>query len=297
LNKEVWLVDAFTQLPFTGNPAGVVPEAAGLTDAQMQSIAREINASETAFVTAASDPNRADLRIRYFTPTREVDLCGHATIGTAASLALRQPHIYGESGILHVETNVGILPVTYGQQEGRAWAEMRQARPRFQAVDIDPRFISQLLGILPEDMAMELPIGMSYTGLWDLFVPLQGLEAMRKLQPKFEELARWNQELGVASTHVYSLETEEHQHDYHARDFSPAVGILEDPVTGTATGALLALLHNHGLVERHRTYHFEQGYEMMRPGVIDARISETEDGVAVFVKGHAVISMHGYLNL
>ncbi|MCL6453406.1 MAG: PhzF family phenazine biosynthesis protein [Alicyclobacillus sp.] len=308
----VWLVDAFTTEVFGGNPAGVVPDASGLSDRQMQAIAAELGASETAFVLPVPNVDGhpteagADVQLRYFTPTCEVDLCGHATIGAVCGLLqdgrLTAPP--GESGrVLRIATRVGVLPVMYGVQSGFAWAEMGQAPPLFREVEVDTERLCAALGIEPSALDATLPLGLAYTGLWDLFVPVRTLAGMAALRPAMERLADWNRELGVASTHVYSAEVVEPGHHYHARDFSPALGIPEDPATGTASGALLALLHRAGRVDVGDRVVFEQGYEIGRPSQIHARLAVTPTGregtgdVAVYVGGHAVRSLRGELQV
>lgn len=299
MTLPIWLVDAFTDCALQGNPAGVVPDANSLSPTQMQRIAAEIHASETAFVLAPESPAEADFRLRFFTPESEVDLCGHATIGTICGLvdAGRLP-LRGEQSVCRIETAVGILSVTYGKSHGLTWAEMRQAEPQFRQVDLELQTIAKFLGIDRQDVDDSLISGISYTGLWDLFIPVTSLAVMSKMNPDLPALAKLNRALGVASTHVYTRATVSAENDFHARDFSPALGIPEDPATGTATGALAALLLKHGMVEAGRTYRFEQGYEIGRPSVIYARVEENgPGGLAVYVKGTAVRSLIGELQL
>lgn len=298
MKLPVWLVDAFTTQTFHGNPAGVIPSADGLSSQQMQMIAREIHASETAFVLEAESP-QADFRLRFFTPESEVDLCGHATIGTICGLVEDGKLSLDEGrGGCKVETAVGVLSISYGMEGDSAWAEMRQADPQFRDLALNPGELAHLLGISDSDIDEQGVLGLSYTGLWDLFVPVVSKEVTARMQPKLAELAQWNRELGVTSTHVYTRDTVLAQHDFHTRDFSPAVGIAEDPATGTATGALVALLYHHQKVEAARTYRFEQGYEIHRPSVIEARIETGQGGpLKVFVKGSAVRSLTGTIHL
>lgn len=298
MKLSAWLVDAFTTQTFQGNPAGVIPQASGLSPMQMQMIAREIHASETAFILEADSPE-ADFRLRFFTPESEVDLCGHATIGAVCGLVEEGNLSLEENGgVCKVQTQVGVLTITYGKRDGFAWAEMRQAEPKFRNLSLDKDLIAGLLGIAREDFAENLVSGLSYTGLWDLFIPVTSLEVMSKMQPKLAELAIWNRAINVVSTHVYTTDTVDTHHDFHTRDFSPAVGIAEDPATGTATGALTALLYEHGLVQASQSYQFEQGYEIKRPSVIQARIETGSDGVLqVYVKGSAVRSLSGSIYL
>ncbi len=299
MGREVWLVDAFTSQMFGGNVAGVVPDANGLTDEQMQAIAAELAASETAFVLSPSAGVDADLRLRYFTPAVEVDLCGHATIGSMSSL-FANGRIGGagaRTAVCRIETRVGVLPIVLGYKDGLAYAEMGQAAPRFRETDVNLDQLASWLGINPDDFDLTLPLGMSSTGLWDLFVPVKTLAVMNALNPDFGRLAAWNRELEVASTHLYTKETVHTSSDYHARDFSPALGIPEDPATGTASGALTALLHAHGHVAYGQHVTFEQGFEIHRDSYIEAHVEQGQNGEAdsVFVGGPAVISLKGEL--
>jgi len=297
MERKMWVVDAFTSTPFQGNPAGVILDAEGLTASQMQAIANEIHASETAFVFPSDETTKYDFHFRYFTPSAEVDLCGHATIATVCSL-LRSNRIVldmsGE-GSCRILTNVGVLPIRFGRQNGIEWAEMGQATPQFRDFKVNKVMISQLLGLKEVDIDDSLPCGISYTGLWDVFVPLKNLDSMKRIKPNLSGIQSWNEAIGVVSTHVYSQITVEQENHYHTRDFSPVVGIPEDPATGTATGALLALLYLHDHVEQDVEYRFEQGYEISRESVVSARIVNSSTGSNVYVKGFSTVSMSGLL--
>ncbi len=195
--------------------------------------------------------------MRYFTPAVEVDLCGHATIAGLSALA--------EAGKLAgkttVETNAGILQMEV-RADGSAW--MRQARPQFRALPEEQQpFVAKLLGMSADRMVQEIPLGLSYTGLWDLMVPVDNLDTLQSLSPAMPELATFNRELGVASTHVFCMETKTETATLHARDFSPAVGVPEDPHTGTASGALGAWLVHQRILEPGE-YVFEQGWSVGR---------------------------------
>lgn len=284
MNIRILQVDAFTSRAFEGNPAGVVLDAGGLTEEQMQRIAREMNCSETAFVLPSE---RADLRFRYFTPAVEVDLCGHATI--AALHALRA------SGRLRgqrtVETNAGLLQME-AQDDGTCW--MEQARPKFRAFEGDLRDLVGLLAISVEDLDPGVPVGMAYTGLWDLLVPLRDRAALRRAAPNFAALAEHNRRLGVVSTHLFTRDTEDSGSTLHCRDFSPAAGVPEDPHTGTASGALGAYLVHLGALAPGR-HVFEQGWTVSRPGQI--LVDVAEDALRVRVGGRAVTVLEGEMRL
>lgn len=166
-----------------GNPAGVLLDADGLGEAAMQAIAHAVGFNETAFVLPSA---RADLRLRYFTPGHEVDLCGHATVGTFVLLHQRgRLPGAGFPRRLTLETAAGLLPVTV---EAGAAAEpivvMAQAPARF--LDCDGRHaqLARVLGIAPDDLHPDWPVRYGSTGLWTLVVPVRGLDAIRRMKPR-----------------------------------------------------------------------------------------------------------------
>lgn len=278
-------MDAFTDTPFAGNPAGVVPEADGLTDAEMQKMAREMNCSETAFVLAS---DRAEMRFRYFTPAQEVDLCGHATIATLHVLGQEK----GFQGGHRVETRAGVLTMEVAP-DGTSW--MEQAAPQWRPYTLTGlEDVAAILGLKPEDLDPRVPLALAYTGLWDLLVPVRNLAALHAARPDLSRLAAHNRALGVASTHLFTFETALEGSTLQARDFSPAVGIPEDPHTGTASGALGAYLVSLGVVAPGRMI-FEQGWTVERPGLIHVEVSPGAQGVRV--GGRAVTVVTGAMRL
>lgn len=305
---RVLQIDAFTREPFTGNPAGLVPEAAGLSDAAMQRVAREMNLSETAFLLPPAAGG--DFRLRYFTPTREVDLCGHATVAAFWFLAAEGRLV--DRGPFRLETRAGLLPV-----EVRPGAVMMgQAAPRFRDFEGNLAEVAASLGVpLDEIAAAPLAPGIAYTGLWHLLVPVRTLAAVRGAAPDLPRLARLNEALGVLTTHVFSLgETVTPEAVLHARAFAPLVGVAEDPQTGTASGALGAWLVHRGVLPRPAAPHrsarpgeppeggvvrlvMEQGYEVGRPGRIEVEVAVGAAGTveAVRVGGPAVVVLDGHL--
>ncbi|HEU4965387.1 MAG TPA: PhzF family phenazine biosynthesis protein [Bacilli bacterium] len=294
---RIYQMDAFTHIPFGGNPAGVVPNADGLTAEQMQQIAREMNCSETAFVMSTDTPG-ADVRVRFFTPTEEIDLCGHATISTFVVLGLENYFQRDFPFTVVQETNVGLLPVTVSRDEqGRVHALMTQATPRFEECPITPNEAAKLLGLSPADIDPNLPIGLAYTGLWDLLVPIKSVEAFKWIKPDLHAIDNHNRSIGVASTHCYSLETVEEGSHLHTRDFSPAFGIPEDPATGTANGALGAFLLHHGVFtpqQEQLRLVVEQGFEIGRPSYLTVEVDgEPNSPRTVRVGGTAVPIIQG----
>lgn len=281
---EVRQVDAFTSRPLEGNPAGVVLEAGGLSADEMQAIASEINCSETAFLLR---PQHGDLRLRYFTRTQEVDLCGHATIASLQAL-LEEGRA---AGALTAETRVGVLELEIGAY-GMHW--MRQATPRFKDWQDDTGELLEVLGLTHGDLDPSIPVGLAYTGLWDLLVPVRDLAALNAAGPDPRRLGAHNRRRGIVSTHLFCRETQRAGSTLHTRDFSPAAGVPEDPHTGTASGALGAYLVKEGVLAPGR-HIFEQGWTVGRPGLIHVDVAE--GAATVRVGGQAVTVIAGKFSL
>ncbi len=313
---RVLQIDAFTREPLSGNPAGLVPDAAGLDDGEMQRIAREMNVSETAFLLPPQ--GGGDYRLRYFTPTREVDLCGHATVAAFHFLAVEgrlAPAAPGAATRALLETRAGLLPVEVRWEDGRPAVMMGQPAPRFRACAAPVEELAACLGLPADEVgAPGLTPALASTGLWHLLVPVRSLEAVRRAAPDQARLGRLNEALGVHTTHVYALAALDPGADAHARCFAPALGVAEDPLTGTANGALGAFLAAAGLLGAARglgrpaparpgavSLVVEQGHELGRPGLVRVEVVPGRPPVSpvaeVWVGGEAVIALDGYLFL
>lgn len=294
------LVDAFTDEPYTGNPAGVVPDADELDDTQMQTVAAELGASETAFLSPSS---KADRRLRYFTPTTEVDLCGHATIASLAHLAVTGAIDTGESTI---ETNVGVLDVAV-EDDGTVW--MTQSQPTVQTVDLETETVASALGL--RDAAIEavrddLPLAVSSTGLPFLLVPVNFLEELGRAAPDDAAVEALADRVDAIGVYAFTFDTLESNSTVHGRAFVPGAGVAEDPVTGTASGATGAYLRHVGAFDGGGSapgtsdvsvadgmpdeLTFEQGDFVDRPGRVRVRVDTT-----VRVGGSATTVLDGKL--
>ena len=271
-----YLARAFTKNPLQGNPAGVVLDAEMLNDDEMQRIAAEIGASETAFVMKS---NKADYRMRFFSPEIEVELCGHATIAAF--------HTMIEMGLMRsekarVETRAGIINM---EIIGKI-VFMEQMPAIFKEVNIEKEKVAKSLGINGEYIS-DLPMESVSTGLFSLNVPIKNLEGMRKMNPDFEMVKEVCREAGAGSIFAFTFETIHQECMIHARCFAPLYGVNEDPATGTANAALGAYLKKHGLLEKN-PYRVEQGIEMGREGKIIVEV-----GKRVRVGGEACLVMRG----
>jgi trans-2,3-dihydro-3-hydroxyanthranilate isomerase len=290
----IYHVDAFTNRAFGGNPAGVVPDASGLTESEMQSIARELNLSETAFLLPAHDPE-ADFKVRYFTPASEIDFCGHATIGAAWVMAVE----YGwteRAERLVLETNIGLVPVDWKIENGRLTAvEMTQVAPQVRDAGVSAEEVARLLGLTVDDLDLRIPIRLGYTGNWHLLVPVRSRAAIDAAIPNLAELGALNRKQQAVTTHLFTLESKGADYDLYTRDFGPAVGIPEDPVTGSANGALAGYLLLEGILDRESEHHlvFAQGDAIQRPGRLQVSMLPTPAGHVIRVGGAAVLTIKG----
>ena len=292
---QVKIVDAFTTRRYAGNPCGVVTRAEGLDEAQMQNIAREINASETAFVFPS---NVASFRVRFFTPTKEIPLAGHPTIATMHTL-VEEGRIDLSQGQKRVtqELNIGVLPVDIAfDADKNVRVVMTQAKPEFQR-RLDRNVFAQALGIQASDMLPDYPVQVVSTGTPQAMVPVKSLEVLKKLRPDFQHLSDLEQVGHYFSTHVFTLETFDPAYKTHARHFLLSSGVLEDPVTGSATGAMAAYLWKYGLVREAR-YAVEQGHLMGRPGHVDIEVdADGEEPTEIRIAGTAITVFKGTISV
>ena len=283
--REAFLVDAFTDEPLSGNAAGVVPNAEGLTDAQMGAVADELGASETAFLLPSEE---ADRRVRYFTPTTEVDLCGHATV--AAHARLRESGTV-DAGTHTLETSVGVLDVEV-DEGGRVW--MTQNPPTVREVEVGYDRLGSVLGCDPNafrDVGADLPVAYADTGLPFVVVPVNFLEHLGDVTPDFDAVAELADEHGAAGVYAFTFDALDADSTLHGRCFAPGAGIDEDPVTGTASGACGAYLDRFGAFDdTPEEMLFEQGHYVDRPGVVRVRAA---GGDAPTVGGDAVTAFAG----
>jgi PhzF family phenazine biosynthesis protein len=264
---ELHQVDAFTDVLFGGNPAGVVTDARELSDAQMASIAREMNLSETAFVLPASLPD-ADVRLRYFTPTTEVRFCGHATIGTLFQLARDSLQGLGGPGIntIRVETGVGVIEMAVDNTDGDSRVTFTAPPVALEAYRLQGEAFADEFGVPPSVIDPQATIHVDPV-LRNIFVPVGSLAALGELRFDF---ARIRERFGFEETVIfawYARETVDPTRDVHVRGLAPNVGVDEDPVTGSMqAGLVLAAKANGYVPEDQAEVVTEQGHFVGRPG-------------------------------
>lgn len=272
---KYFVVDAFADEPFGGNPAGVVLLASDSFPEEelMLKIAAELRYSETAFV---RHDGENEFTIRYFTPKAEVELCGHATIASFFLL-----HKNGlASGRCLCHTKAGDLTIESGDK-----VLMQMAKPRIVATIEDTEEIYRALGI---KTTANFPVQVVSAGLPDLMIPLPDVATLQSLQPDMEAIAEITKKYDAVSFHVFAFGDD--GYTAHVRDFAPLYDIPEESATGTANASLTYYLQQNGYLGTEAECAFIQGEAMGRPSVIATQIQSNGN---VFVGGTAAIVAEG----
>jgi trans-2,3-dihydro-3-hydroxyanthranilate isomerase len=237
----------------------------------MQKIARELNLSESAFVLPS---DKADFRVRFFTPQVELPLAGHPTVGTA--YVLQREGIIPRSGAVTFEEGAGIIPITLGDR-----IYMEQPLPRFGSIWEDRAAVAQLLSLTVDDLIPDYPIQAVSSGVPFTYVPVSSLDAVKRIQFRQDVWASTFQDFEAPHFFVFTPESQDAGGTVHSRMFAPAMGIAEDPATGAASGPLGAYLVTYGIVPaaEHIEIVSEQGYEIGRPSQVSIQVEH--DGHAI----------------
>ena len=297
--RRVYQIDAFTRDRFKGNPAGVVANADGLSDSQMQAIARELNDAETAFILSPTASDH-EVWIRFFTPTTEVPSCGHATISAHYVRAIenRLP-----SCTVQQRIGIGILPVDVVKEGSDYRIVMTQG-----AFEISPPLkegirneVLAALELSSADLDDRCPIQIASTGHSKVMVGITSKKTLNLVVPDLTHLADLSARLGCNGYFVFTLDCDEGDILAHGRMFAPAIGIPEDPVTGNANGPLGAYLVHHNLLDAPDgsvEFKAKQGEAIGRPGVVTVTV-EVKDGKPsrVQVGGYATVAFRTEIDI
>lgn len=279
---SIMKIKAFTLNSFAksiegGNPAAVVFNADSLLENDMRNISGIIGFSETAYVMKS---DIADFKVRFFTPTEEVDLCGHATVGVyylLLSLGQIKPGIYTQ------ETKAGILNIEIKEDMSII---MNQNLPTFYET-ICKEEIADSLNITLAEIEENLPVQIVSTGLRDIIVPIKNLEILTGIKPDFEKVSEISKKYNAVGYHIFTLETVNGS-DAHCRNFAPLYGIPEESATGTSNGALACYLFKYVKINP-KYIIIEQGYSMKKPSEIIVSLAfQNKEIVEVLVGGKAL---------
>jgi trans-2,3-dihydro-3-hydroxyanthranilate isomerase len=300
---KFYQVDVFTDQPFAGNPVAVLPDADGLSDSDLQRIAREMNLSETVFVFRATDPAAA-AKLRIFTPISEIPFAGHPVLGTFFVLA-KLGRIPLKEPVTRVmqECNIGVFPVELDIMNGEILRlVMSQPKPQFleRVEPVKDQFeVAKALGLAKDQITRtKLPLEVVSTGLPVMIVPVRTLTAVKSIVPDVPAVNDLCARYGCNGIMVFTTVTVEEISTVHTRMFATPIGVPEDPATGSASGALGAYLVQNGVVEvKPRTdIVAEQGYEIDRPSRIFIQVESDDDVIQeVKVGGQAVMVAEGVL--
>lgn len=281
-----FITDVFTSRKYGGNPLATFVDCESLSDQEMQKIAKEINFSETTFITSRK-PVNGGYEVRIFTPNTEVEFAGHPTLGTAhviASHLLKSP---GSDVMLNLA--VGKIPVTNTQTPaGTSVLWMKQTTPRF-GNTLQATTLAQVLGIEVDEIMADFPIEEVSTGFPHIIVPLRNLEALRRVRIDKERYFALVAESWPKIILVFSREAYEPDQELSVRVFADYFGIAEDAATGSGNGCLAAYVLRHKLTGASNIdLAAGQGYEMGRPSTLLLRANADAGDMEVRIGGCVV---------
>lgn len=285
-------VDVFAERPLEGNMLAIFHDATGLTQAEMQALARETNLSETTFLVPRDEATESTrgVRVRIFTTQEELEFAGHPTLGTASWLYWNHPILRGSSEIV-LDLNVGPVSVRFeaafeaAEDTPGVFGTMRQPDPTFGDLH-DPAAIAEAIGLTVEDLDSTLPIQTVSTGMAFCIVPLRSLEVAHRLKIPQGKAQAYLDRSDAKFFHCITRAGQGSRAQWHARmQFYNG----EDPATGSASGCAIAFLVRYGAAPSDTLTLFEQGVQMLRPSEIHTRAT-LQDGFVtkVFVGGRTI---------
>ncbi len=290
MDERIIFYDVFTDKVGKGNIIGIVdfPEES-VSPEEYQQLAFKYRISEIAVILPSISETEYDYEFRFFSPKEEVSLCGHGTIGLIAFLDQTNKWSAKE---LKIKTQAGIIRCGV-KSDGCYY--MYQNPPIFYQERIDEQAVADILGIRPDlfkNYSINLPIQMVSTGRNKLMIPIKDLNSLLSIQPDFERMESFCRKIGTNGFHLFTFETFSERAAAHTRHFAPTAGVLEDPVTGIANGALGSYLVHYGLVDGglRSCIYIEQGYNLGKAGEVYVEIVKDMDGkiTEVMVGGEAV---------
>lgn len=303
MRRKYHLLDVFTQTPLAGNPLAVVSDSGGLDAQRMQKIAAEFNLSETVFLLPPRDPNSA-VRLRIFTPKAELSFAGHPTIGSAVLLAILRVSDASQAQELSLTFEEEIGPVTcsvrrHDGASGRATFQLPRL-PSETGIPASNDRIAAALGLEQEDIGFGAHRPSIYSvGLPFAFIPVPGLATIARARPIPALFEAAFTGLEAAAAYLYTSDTVEAHHAFHARMFAPGLGLAEDPATGSAAAAFAGvILAFEKPADGRHAFVIEQGFEMGRPSLITLDVKIEKGALtSASIGGSAVIIGEGFIDL
>ncbi len=289
---EYSVLDVFAERALQGNPLAVFHDGRGLSDSDMQALARETNLSETTFVIPSDDPaqDRAEgVRVRIFTTQEELPFAGHPTLGTASWLRLNHPPVQGDETIT-LRLNAGPIPVRFrapGAGETGSYGTMQQHDPEF-GPEHDPSEVATVIGVPEADLLLGYKPQTVSTGNPFCIVPLRSIEALARLAIPQREACAWLRQRGIRWFYCIAPHPDSRAEAprWRAR-MQWYAG--EDPATGSAAGPCIAWLVRTRLVASGTPAMLEQGVEMLRPSLLTVQATRSGEGVTTTLVGGRTI--------
>ena len=293
---DIIQVDVFTDVPFGGNPAAVVLDANNISDETMVQIAQEMNVRETVFISKSS---KADFRFRYMTPRGELGFSGHPTIaGFLALIDEGRIQLRSDVNVYSLEARTGMLNIDIVKNETTQIHEVQitHKKPRFLET-YDPKDYAEAFGLSLADILSPNPLQTVSTGTPHLIIPLSTQRSLDRIRPEWKKLEELHKSGDYASISLFTRDTREPTSDAQVRHFAPALGVLEDPVSGSAAGSLGSYIIQYGLMEPTHpvtSIVIEQGHYVGRAGRVIVEVRGRQESIdQVKVSGTGITVLKG----
>jgi trans-2,3-dihydro-3-hydroxyanthranilate isomerase len=293
MNRIFYITDVFAEKKYAGNQLAVIRNANGLSDKEMQQIAREMNFSETSFI-LSDEKQDGGYNVRIFTPEREVPFAGHPTLGTAFIIQKEIEKEPVKNIILNFKVGQILVTMNYnGSQPDILW--MKQIQPTFGWI-LDISTMSQVLNLEGKDFDERYPIQEVSTGLPFIIVPLKNLETIKKIKLSVDKYFNLLDHTQSKAMLLFSPETYQKGNDLNVRVFADYYGVPEDPATGSANGCLASYLVNYKYFGLEKVnIRIEQGYEIGRPSLLFLNAEKNGEKFEINVGGRVALIAKGEL--
>ena len=291
--KRFYVINSFADKPFGGNPAAIFTNAEGLTSANMQNIARQMNLVETVFISPLKN-KKADFELRYFTPEKELPVAGHPTIAAFIALSKTKMIDIAKQENYVIKNKKGLQEVRVKNKKDPT-IFMQQAKPVFHEIIQHKKTIANILNINIQDLSDTLPIQSIDTGLGHIIIPVKSMSALMGIQKNIKELKDFCQKNNAAEIQAFTFETyaKNKNMDLHTRNICPREGI-EDPGCGVGNGALGAYLLKHYFINQPAiSLKAEQGHIVKMPCIIEINASQKDGDIQVWVGGKGRLMIEG----
>lgn len=291
MNKLIFtIVDVFAEKKYAGNQLAVFLNCDKLSDDEMQSIAKEMNFSETTFILSEVQ-NKGGYDVRIFTPAEEVPFAGHPTLGTAH--VLRKEVIRERRETILLNLKVGQIPVSFNNDTGKDTYWMEQVEPVFGRT-LKPEDIAPIVSLDPGDIDTRFPVEEVSTGLPHIIVPLRSRETLKRARIAHAQYSDFIRNRWAKPILIFSPEPYNPGSDVSVRMFADCFGIPEDPATGSGNGCLAGYLVKHRYWGRDKIEaRSDQGYEVGRPSLLLLKAEDRNGSIHISIGGRAVTVARG----